>query len=119
MPGTGRGADRDLLVVGRVAGGDVGEARLDLEDRRHGGLVVVLAVRVDGLGRRERVAERRLRRPVIGPLTGTEERRDRDRQQDGDDEHDDHELDEGEALVLTVEALAKRGKHQRWFLFGK
>ena len=48
---------------------------------------------------------------ILGTLTGAEEGGDGDRQEDGDDEHDDHELDEGETLILTLHALAKRCNH--------
>src|SRR5207248_49979 len=43
-------------------------------------------------------------RTVVGPLTGAKERRDRDGDQDGNDQHDDHELDEGEALFVALVA---------------
>ena len=51
-------------------------------------------------------------RTILGPTTGTEERRNGDRQQNGDDQHDDHELDESETLFgPALEPLTKLLAH--------
>ena len=62
---------------------------------------VVLAVGVDGLGGGEAVAEARLSRLVLCTLTGTEEGRDGDGNQDRNDEHDHHQLDERESTLIV------------------
>src|SRR5205807_2438665 len=49
-------------------------------------------------------AQRRLRCPVLRPLTSPQERRNRDRDQNGNDEHDNHELDQCERALVLAEA---------------
>ena len=66
-----------------------------------------LRVGVGGLLRRQRVAEARLRRTVLRTRTRTEELRNGDRDQNGNDQHDHHQLDEGETL-LAVPTSGKR-----------
>ena len=46
-----------------------------------------------------RVTKIGLRRRVLRTLTGTEELRDGDRNQNGNDQHDHHQLNEGETFL--------------------
>ena len=61
---------------------------------------VVARVRVGRLRGHQGVAQARLSRSVLRPLTGTEEGRQRDGDQDADDQNDHHQLDEGETFLL-------------------
>jgi len=67
-------------------------------------------VREAGLRGRERVPEARLGRLVVRPVPGAQERRQSDGDQDADDQNDHHQLDKGEAFVLT-DALRETLEH--------
>src|SRR5258708_3515353 len=83
-----------------------GGSRLDTGDASGGGVNVALLVGVVGLLGRESVAQGGLGSPVLGTLASAEEGRDGNGDQDGDDQNDDHELDEGETLLPILHALA-------------
>src|SRR5262249_19094146 len=53
------------------------------------------------------VTEVRLRRPVLGPLTSTEEGRNRNGDQDGNDQNHNHQLNEGEAFLVVPTTPSK------------
>ena len=63
--------------------------------------VVRLVVGVHRLLGGQTVTKVGLSRTVLGTLTCTQERRNGDRDQDGNDQHDHHQLNEGEALLLV------------------
>jgi hypothetical protein len=48
------------------------------------------------------VAEVRLGRPVLSPRASAEERGQSDGDQNADDQNDHHQLDQGEALLVTT-----------------
>src|SRR4051794_25499613 len=104
---TGSGVARD----GRLAGtGTERNARLGHVLR---GLAVGVGLRprVARLHVRDEVTGVRLRRSVLALLTLTQESGQRDRGQNADDEDHNEELDKGETLVLTVNALAELTQH--------
>ncbi len=80
--------------------GSVSWSAVFRRSRHH--VAVVLTVGVDGLGGGEAVAEARLSRLVLRPLTSTQEGRNGDGNQDRNDEHDHHQLDEGESTLISV-----------------
>src|SRR5258708_27392708 len=57
------------------------------------------------LRRRQRVTEARLRRTVLSTRPGTKEGRNGNRDQDGNDEHDNHELDERKTFLVGPTGL--------------
>ena len=71
---------------------------------------VRVTVREERLRGGEPVPQVRLCSPVLGPLTGAEEGRQSDGDQDADDQNDHHQLDEGEALVV-LPALPEAFEH--------
>src|SRR5439155_26351159 len=87
---------------GRLGSGQVGDF-----------VLVALVVDVEPLLCGERVAYVRLRLLGLRTLTGTEEGVDADRDKDGNDEHDHHQLDEGEPSLFppALEALADGDEH--------
>src|SRR2546421_12939942 len=108
-----RGHDRVALGAVRGDRHVVQVARRDLLVGDQSGVVagrVGLRVGVTGLDVRDRVARGGLGTGVLrlGPLA--EERRQGDRGQDADDQHDDEELDQGETL-LVLDALAELVQH--------
>src|SRR6266545_2813170 len=105
------GADVDLVVGGRYGVGVVGQRRLDRGEIGRD-LGVRLVVGVVRLLRRQGVAQVALRGPVLGPGTRPEEGRNRDGNQNRDDEHNDHQLDEREAVLTSpLEAALHRDEH--------
>ena len=70
-----------------------------------------LVVREEGLLGGEAVAEVGLRRTVLRPLTGTKEGRNGDRDQDGNDQDDNHELDERETFLVVPAGLEGVDQH--------
>src|SRR5207244_5646931 len=65
----------------------------------------------DGLRRGERVADGRLRRPVLRPGPSTEERGQGDGDQDADDQNDHHQFDEGETLLAVLQLACDLAHH--------
>ena len=76
-----------------------------------------LVVGVNNLRGRVTVAEVGLGGTVGRTLTGTKEGRDGDRDENGNDEHDHHELDERKPVLVGAEALANGLEHVRYAPF--
>src|SRR5204862_1936667 len=62
---------------------------------------VLLTVGVERLLGRQTITKVRLRRRVLSTATRTQELRNGDRDQNGNDQHDHHQLDEGEAFLAV------------------
>src|SRR5215208_5906774 len=108
----------DLIRVGRARGHvDLAASRAQRDPAvlqvlsSVGAIGVVLLLRVAGLDVRNDVTRVRLGLGVLTLLTLTEEGRQRDSGQNTDDENHNEELDEREALLLVVHALAKHPQH--------
>ena len=75
------------------------------------GRPVGVLVGVDALGVGECVPEARLSRLVLRTGLGAEEGRDGDRDQNGNDQHHDHELDERESTLVVLTPSPQVRKH--------
>ena len=78
---------------------------------QRGGRPVGVLVGVDALGVGECVPEARLSRLVLRTGLGAEEGRDGDRDQNGNDQHHDHELDERETTLVVLTPSPQVRKH--------
>src|SRR6478752_7546458 len=99
----GRGGSRLERQAG-LRGGEAGHERT-------AGRAVGVLVGVDALGVGECVAEARLSRLVLRTGLGAEEGRDGDRDQNGNDQHHDHELDERETTLVVLTPSPQVRKH--------